>query len=305
MTEPPPLRLGVWCAVGRDDSLLLSKRSDLNVWALPGGRLDPGESLAEAAAREVDEETGIIAADLRPVGLYYMAGWRRLNVLFSGMVAGGELSSQSFETRANDFFPLNALPSMPLAAPALDVAAGHVGVARAIETSHVRRWRLRVRFGWRYVSNALRRRPEPKFPVFSLTACALILNGDGTRLLTIEGERSAAGLLRAVPRCAVSGEPAPWEALESHLQSAFGIRPSLRFAGIWQDAAAGRIEFAFMGRSEQANAGEWTAMRTAALEDRDAGYCAELTAADGTYRPWILRANTDAHYGRPISAVSP
>jgi ADP-ribose pyrophosphatase YjhB (NUDIX family) len=41
--------------------LLLIRRSDNDNWAVPGGAIDLGESLAEAAVRETKERAGLTA----------------------------------------------------------------------------------------------------------------------------------------------------------------------------------------------------------------------------------------------------
>ncbi len=71
--------------------LLLSRRGDLNTWALPGGRLDPGERLEDAAAREVRRKPASPHRSSAAVALYYLDGWQRMNVLFAGFPLGGEL----------------------------------------------------------------------------------------------------------------------------------------------------------------------------------------------------------------------
>jgi 8-oxo-dGTP pyrophosphatase MutT (NUDIX family) len=44
-----------------DGRVLLGRRSDTGNWGLPGGIIDPGEEPADAAVREIYEETGVIA----------------------------------------------------------------------------------------------------------------------------------------------------------------------------------------------------------------------------------------------------
>jgi len=50
--------------------ILLIQRSDNGNWALPGGAIDIGESLTQAAIREVQEETGITCEITGLVGIY-------------------------------------------------------------------------------------------------------------------------------------------------------------------------------------------------------------------------------------------
>lgn len=61
---PPPAGpvLGVSVAVWRDGKVLLVQRGHApwrGAWSLPGGRVERGERLVEAAARELAEETGL------------------------------------------------------------------------------------------------------------------------------------------------------------------------------------------------------------------------------------------------------
>ena len=56
--------LGVLAVVAEGDRVLLVKRGkepDLGLWGYPGGHVENGETLAEAALRELDEETGVAA----------------------------------------------------------------------------------------------------------------------------------------------------------------------------------------------------------------------------------------------------
>lgn len=56
--------------INDDGEILLHRRSDNGKWSLPGGSVDPGEQPADAAVREVFEETGIKVVPQRLIGVY-------------------------------------------------------------------------------------------------------------------------------------------------------------------------------------------------------------------------------------------
>ncbi|MGW4722312.1 NUDIX hydrolase [Streptomyces sp. NPDC004291] len=63
-------------AVVVDDEgrILLQRRTDNGMWALPGGKMELGESIGECAARETLEETGITVEITGIVGTYTNPG---------------------------------------------------------------------------------------------------------------------------------------------------------------------------------------------------------------------------------------
>ncbi|WP_396956443.1 NUDIX domain-containing protein [Nitrosomonas sp.] len=48
--------------------ILLQRRSDFDVWGLPGGNAEEGEDLESVVRREVAEEVGLVVDDLHPYG---------------------------------------------------------------------------------------------------------------------------------------------------------------------------------------------------------------------------------------------
>lgn len=56
--------------VETDGAILLMQRADNGHWGLPGGHVEPGESVTEATVREVLEETGFQVEVGRLIGVY-------------------------------------------------------------------------------------------------------------------------------------------------------------------------------------------------------------------------------------------
>jgi ADP-ribose pyrophosphatase YjhB (NUDIX family) len=107
------------------DRVLLIRRTDNGLWAIPGGAQDFGEYIAETAVRETKEESGIDVEVTGIVGIYtdprhvmaYSDGEVRqqFSICFRASPLGGEpsTSSESSEVRWVRREELDSLPIHP------------------------------------------------------------------------------------------------------------------------------------------------------------------------------------------------
>ena len=120
-----PTRIGTNVYLEWNGKLLLEKRWDCDMWGLPGGRLNKGESYAHGIAREVWEETGIRIpeAEFRQIRIVddqriaaYADGtvWRMIIVLFSVVLQEVPTFRCSKESGALRFFSPEEIADLSL-----------------------------------------------------------------------------------------------------------------------------------------------------------------------------------------------
>ena len=87
--------------------LLVRAKKDPSVWIFPKGHIEPGESAADAALREVEEEAGVVAELIEPVGRpqEFQSGKEQVSVQYFLMRARSE--SASSEGRDKQWFSID------------------------------------------------------------------------------------------------------------------------------------------------------------------------------------------------------
>lgn len=111
----PRLSPAVIVAVLRQDRILLArnKRFKLPFYSVLAGFVEPGESLEECVAREIEEEVGITVENIRYFGSQPWPFPDSLMIGFLADYAGGEISVDGSEIIEADWFSKDNLPSIP------------------------------------------------------------------------------------------------------------------------------------------------------------------------------------------------
>ena len=141
------IKLGVGVIiVDKEDRILLEKRSDNGMWGVPGGAIEPGESVINAAIREVKEETNLDIEIDGLLGIYSEPSDGRIvtypdngdvrhlvDVVFTALVMVSGQMKKSNESLDLKFFQPDLIPSsiVPLAIqPIRDYAANNKFIIR-------------------------------------------------------------------------------------------------------------------------------------------------------------------------------
>ena len=110
MTELPKTVVAAFVFICEGETILLARQNyGRQYWSLPGEVMEEGESVEQAAIREVKEETGLDIRLGKLIGVYSKPGENGLALTFEGQVIGGVLRADS-EISEVCYFPLADLP---------------------------------------------------------------------------------------------------------------------------------------------------------------------------------------------------
>ena len=109
--------VGASCIVQREGEILLIQRTDNQLWAIPGGLVEVGEVLAEAALRELEEEAGVTGEVVDLLGIFDSRLWKtqvaahlyHFVFLVESHNPEPEPGLEALEAR---FFPIDDLPPL-------------------------------------------------------------------------------------------------------------------------------------------------------------------------------------------------
>ncbi|MBA3457808.1 MAG: NUDIX domain-containing protein [Deltaproteobacteria bacterium] len=135
----PVVAVGAIVFDGEGRVLLIERGNPPNVglWSVPGGRLEGAETLAQAVAREVREETGLLVeVGALSCVVERMGDDHHFVILdYLARVIGGTLAAAS-DARAARFVPTDELSTLPLTDGLLAVLERARATHAAWSTSH-------------------------------------------------------------------------------------------------------------------------------------------------------------------------
>jgi NADH pyrophosphatase NudC (nudix superfamily) len=112
MNKPQLARVVAGCVICKDGKYLLvqeKKSSVYGLWNLPAGHVDEGETIEEAAIREVFEETGYRVELGKKLSVEHTSIDRPVLHAFVGNIAGGDLKPDLDELLAADWFSVEEI----------------------------------------------------------------------------------------------------------------------------------------------------------------------------------------------------
>lgn len=125
--------LGVGGVVWHEGKILLVKRANnpgKGVWTIPGGYVDQNEKIADAVAREIKEETGLIAKAVSVIALRDRPGERHdTYIVFLLDYQGGVLQADPTEVSEIGFFTLEECEELTIALLSLSAIKASRSVA--------------------------------------------------------------------------------------------------------------------------------------------------------------------------------
>ncbi len=133
----PRLAPAVIVLIERGDQLLMARSRHFTpgVFSILAGFVEPGETLEEAVAREVKEESGILVKDIRYFGSQPWPFPHSLMIGFTAKYAGGEITLEDSELEAAGWYAVDNLPPQP----------GKISIARKLIDAFVEKQKINRR----------------------------------------------------------------------------------------------------------------------------------------------------------------
>ncbi len=129
---------GASIIIFKDEKILLQQRKDNKCWGYPGGKIEVGEIVEDAAKREIYEETGLLVNSMNLFGVFsgpelhhiYPDGNEVdiIDIVYTSDDFYGELIAQEEEVDDLKWFHYNNIPmdlSPPIRTPLLKFIVQH------------------------------------------------------------------------------------------------------------------------------------------------------------------------------------